>query len=411
MTGATAPREISAFGEAPTVEHLFIPVSDDADFEPEVSIVVPALNEQITIGEFVLWCKEGLTRAGVSGEILIVDSSTDSTPAIALDNGARVLRVPKRGLGRAYIDALPYIRGKFVIMGDCDLTYDFRDLKQFVDCYRRGAEFVMGSRFKGSIEAGAMPPMHQYFGTPVTTWIMNSIYHSAFSDIHCGMRGVTKSALEQIDLRSQSWEYASEMVLKAARLRLRTVEVPVQFFKDREGRLSHHKRAGLWSPWIAGWINLKVMLVYTPDSFLLKPGAALFLAGLLLTSSLVRGAYKIGNVGFDLHFMLLGMTMAVLGYGSLQIGMLARLNHGLRRSFVGDRFFRSFTYDRGMLAAGTILALGVLMNLTLLWQYFSGGLRLYEISYVAVYGLFLITVGFQTFGFTLLTEMMRRISR
>ncbi len=408
---ATAQPEIPTFGEAPTEEGLFAPVNDDVTLEPEVSIVVPALNEQITIGEFVAWCREGLRRAGVSGEILIIDSSSDSTPAIALEGGARVLRVPKRGLGRAYIDALPYIRGKFVIMGDCDLTYDFRELKQFVDCYRNGAEFVMGSRFKGSIEAGAMPRVHQYFGTPVTTWIMNFIYRSSFSDIHCGMRGLTRSALERIHLKSQSWEYASEMVLKASRLRLRTVEVPVHFFKDRDGRLSHHKRAGLWSPWLAGWINLKVMLVYTPDSFLLKPGVLLFLVGFLLTTSLLGGGYMVGNVGFDLHYMLLGMTMSVLGYGCVQIGMLARLNHGLRRSILADRFFRWFTYDTGMITASTVMAMGVLMNVRILWQYLGGGLRLYEISYIAVYGLFLITVGFQTFGFTLLTEMMRRISR
>src|ERR1700722_6867534 len=155
------------------VVQLLCPAGEDPSFLPEVSIVVPALNEEITIGEFVDWCKEGLARAGVAGEILIIDSSSDRTPEIALAHGARVLRTPKRGLGRAYIDAMPYIRGDFIIMGDCDLTYDFRELAEFVKCYQEGAEFVMGSRFKGSIEAGSMPALHQYFGTPVTTWIMN----------------------------------------------------------------------------------------------------------------------------------------------------------------------------------------------------------------------------------------------
>jgi glycosyltransferase involved in cell wall biosynthesis len=188
---------------------LLIPAGDDPSLVPEVSIVVPALNEEITIGEFVDWCKEGLARAGVAGEILIIDSSSDRTPEIALAHGARVLRTPKRGLGRAYIDAMPYIRGNFIVMGDCDLTYDFRELKSFVDRYREGYEFVMGSRWLGSIEPGAMPPLHQYFGTPVTTWIMNVIYRTRYTDIHCGMRGLTRAAFEKIDLRSQSWEYAS----------------------------------------------------------------------------------------------------------------------------------------------------------------------------------------------------------
>src|SRR5437868_1527889 len=185
----------------------------------DVSIVVPSLNEEITVGEFVDWCKEGLERAGVRGQILIIDSSTDKTPEIVLQHGGEVLRTPKRGLGRAYIDAASYIRGQWIIMGDADLTYDFRELLPFVEAFRNGAEFVMGSRLRGSIEQGAMPGLHRYFGTPLTTWVLNRIYGSRYSDIHCGMRGLTRSAFDRIDLKSQSWEYASEMVLKAARFK------------------------------------------------------------------------------------------------------------------------------------------------------------------------------------------------
>jgi glycosyltransferase involved in cell wall biosynthesis len=389
---------------------LLVPAGDDPSLVPEVSIVVPALNEEITIGEFVDWCKEGLARAGVVGEILIIDSSSDRTPEIALAHGARVLRTPKRGLGRAYIDAMPYIRGDFIVMGDCDLTYDFREVKSFVDRYREGYEFVMGSRWLGSIEPGAMPPLHQYFGTPATTWIMNVIYRTRYTDIHCGMRGLTKAAFEKIDLRSQSWEYASEMVLKASRQGLRTIEVPVLFYKDREGRLSHHKRAGFWSPWEAGWINLKVMLVYTPDSFLLKPGFALFVIGTLITCSLALGPYSIGPIGFDLHWMLFAITLAVLGFGSMQIGLLARLNHRLRPG-IDRAIFRWLSYDRGMIVAAAVVLVGVALNANLLWNYVAGGFHLESISYPAVFGLFLIIMGFQTFGLTLLAEMMRRLSR
>ena len=143
-------------------------------------------------------------------------------------------------------------------------------------------EVRVGSRFRGDIELGAMPRLHRYFGTPLTTWILNRIYRSRYSDIHCGMRGLTRDALERIDLKSQSWEYASEMVLKAARLRLVTSEVAVKFYKDREGRVSHHRRTGWLSPWRAGWLNLKVMLVYSPDSFLFKPGLAMLAIGIFL---------------------------------------------------------------------------------------------------------------------------------
>ena len=375
----------------------------------ELSIVVPALNEEITVGEFIEWCKEGLARAGVNGQVLIVDSSTDDTAKIVLEHGGEVLRTPKRGLGRAYIDAIPYIRGKWIVMGDADLTYDFRELTPFVEEFRKGAEFVMGSRFRGSIEKGAMPGLHRYFGTPFTTWILNRIYRSHYSDIHCGMRGLSRAALEKIDLKSQSWEYASEMVLKAARLGLATAEVPVRFYKDREGRVSHHRRMGWLSPWIAGWLNLKVMLVYTPDSFLLKPGIALMAIGLVLSLGLAGGPVLIGNVGFSLYWMLFGVTCTTLGYSSIQIGVLARVMHGLRPLFV-KRAQRFVTYDRGMLVAAASVVVGVMLLATLVFRYLNHGLRLQAISHPAILGLLLIILGFQTFCFTLLMEMAQRVS-
>ena len=164
-------------------------VPDDDVLEPDLSIVIPALNEELTVTQFVAWCKEGLGAAGVVGEILIVDSSDDRTGELALAGGARVLRTPRRGLGRAYIDALPFVRGKWIVMGDADCTYDFRQLEPFIERFREGYEYVMGSRWKGSIEPGSMPALHRHLGTPLTTWILNRLYSSKFSDIHCGMRG------------------------------------------------------------------------------------------------------------------------------------------------------------------------------------------------------------------------------
>lgn len=395
---------------APTqVEHLVPP---GCALEPvELSIVVPALNEALTVGEFVDWCHEGLRRAGVSGQILIVDSSTDETPRIVLERGGEVLRVPKRGLGRAYIDAIPYIRGKWIVMGDADLTYDFRELVPFVEQFKNGAEYVMGSRFAGSIETGAMPPLHQYFGTPLTTWILNRIYRSKYTDIHCGMRGLTREALAKIDLKSQSWEYASEMVLKAARLGLRFAEVPVKFYKDREGRLSHHRRAGWLSPWIAGWINLKVMLVYSPDSFLMRPGLAMLAAGLVLSFVLgINGPFSLGAVGFDLHWMLLGVTCVTLGYSCVQIAVLARLAHGLRGG-LEVTIQQALTYDRGMIFSGIFVGAGLIDIGLFLMRYLQQGMLLATISYSAIFGLLLVILGFQTFAFTLLLEMMQRVIR
>jgi glycosyltransferase involved in cell wall biosynthesis len=393
--------------QADSIEHL-IPGSSQPG-PVEVTIVVPSLNEEITVGEFVDWCKEGLERAGVTGQILIVDSSTDRTPEIVLAHDGEVLRTPKRGLGRAYIDATSYVRGEWIIMGDADLTYDFRELSPFVAAFRNGAEFVMGSRFRGSIEKGAMPGLHRYFGTPLTTWILNRIYGSRYSDIHCGMRGLTRSAFARINLKSQSWEYASEMVLKAARLKLVTAEVPVKFYKDREGRFSHHRRMGWLSPWIAGWLNLKVMLVYTPDSFLLKPGILLAAIGALISCALAKGPITIGGLGFSLYWLLFGVTCVTLGYSSIQIGVLARVMHGLRPRSL-QRLHQVLSYNRGMLLGGGCSLVGLLLLGALVYHYLTSDFRLFEISHPAIFGLLLIIVGFQTFCFTLLLEMAQRVA-
>ena len=191
----SAVREASA-GAADDVR-LRVPADDVAD--PELSIVIPALDEELTIGEFVDWCREGLEKAGVAGEILIVDSSDDRTAEIALERGARVLAAPKRGLGRAYIDALPFIRGRYVLMGDADCTYDFRELAPFVERMREGYEFVMGSRWKGYIEPGSMPWHHRYLGTPITTWILNVVYSSAL------LRHPLRDARDHAATRSSAW--------------------------------------------------------------------------------------------------------------------------------------------------------------------------------------------------------------
>lgn len=304
------------------IEHFF--PENEAISDPLVTILIPALNEEITVGEFVDWCKEGLANANVKGQILIVDSSTDNTKNIALKHGAEVLHVPRRGLGRAYIDAIPYVRGKFVIMGDADLTYDMRFIKSFLDKFNEGYEFIMGSRFKGQIEAGAMPALHRYFGTPLTTWILNKVYNCKFSDIHCGMRGITLDALKRIQLQSQSWQYASEMIIKSIHLNLKKTEVPVIFHKDREGRQSHHKRIGWYAPWLAGWINLKAILTFGADFFLFKIGIIMSLIGLTGTALLYSGPIDIGKIGFHLHWMLFFLLVFLMGLQFFFMGILAK---------------------------------------------------------------------------------------
>jgi hypothetical protein len=380
-------------------------VPDDDTAEPELSIVVPALNEELTIGDFVDWCKEGLARAGVAGEILIVDSSSDRTAEIALERGARVLKTPKRGLGRAYIDAIPFIRGRYVLMGDADCTYDFRELAPFVQKLREGDEFVMGSRWLGSIEPGSMPFLHRYLGTPITTRILNLLYSSRFSDIHCGMRAITRDALVRMGIRSQSWEYASEMVLKSVRMHLRTGEVPVSFLRDREGRLSHHKRAGRLSPWHAAWINLRAMFTLGADFFVLRPGLVLLALGLLLTLPLSAGPLTLGPVTFSLHWMLAGVTFAVVGLQYFFFGCLAQVLYDYTGA-ARRRWLRVFPYDRTIVVSALGFVAGVALVLPLVVDYarsgfvLTGGIE--AESHLAVTGIMLVMLSFTTFTFTLL---------
>ena len=391
--GDGRPREIN----------LLVP-ADDVE-APELSIVIPALDEELTIVEFVRWCKQGIADAGVEGEVLIIDSSRDRTAELAIAEGARVLRVPKRGLGRAYIDALQHARGRWLLLGDADCTYDFRLLGGFVEKFRDGFEYVMGSRWKGSIEKGAMPPLHQYLGTPVTTFILNRLFRSRFSDIHCGMRGITREALERMDLQSQSWEYASEMVLKSVHMNLRTTEVPVRFLKDQEGRLSHHKREGWFSPWKAAWINLRAMFIYGADFFALRPGAVLLVLGMILTVPLAGGPIEIGSTTFSLYTMLLGLLLTVVGLQGIFLGCIAQVLF----DYTGEatrRWTSIFSYNRSMAVSAVLATAGIAAMVPLTLEYFDRGFRLGAPAaienHLAVFGATMLASGFSIFVFTLI---------
>lgn len=390
---------------------LLLPTDDVAD--PEVSIVIPALNEELTISEFVAWCKEGLSKACVRGEILIIDSSTDATAERALAGGARVLKAPKRGLGRAYIDAIPFIRGKYVLLGDADLTYDFREITPFVNKFREGHQYIMGSRFKGTIEAGAMPALHQYFGTPGTTWLLNVLYSSNFSDIHCGMRGITRAALVEMDLQSQEWEYASEMVIKSLYMGLKTCEVPIHFYRDREGRVSHHRRGNPLSSWYAGWINLKAFFVHGAAFFLFKPGIALLALGLLLVLPLSAGPLTLG-ITFSLHWMLLGVTLAILGLQSFLGGVLAKslLDFSGAQS---AKWSRIFSYNRSVCSSALGFLTGALLPIPLVTEYVRQGFLLpansQPVYHIAIAGLWLMMSSFLVFTNTLLLHALVKTRR
>jgi len=397
--GAAGSEGVRAQDIGPDDIRLLVPMADASD--PEVTILVPALDEELTVGQFIDWCQEGIRGAGARVEIVIVDSSSDRTAEIALAKGARVLKTPKRGLGRAYIDAIPYLRGRFVIMGDADCTYDFRIIKPYIDAYRAGAEFVMGSRFKGTVAPGAMPALHRYFGTPLTTFILNLMFGSKFSDIHCGMRGLTRDALACMDLRSQGWEYASEMVLKSVHMGLVTVEVPIDFLKNPEGRLSHMKRRGRLEPWRAGWMNLRAMLTYGVNFFLLKPGFVLLVLGLTFLVPLSFGPFSIGPANFSLNTMLLAMVVATIGLSMVFSGLVAGVLFDYSDT-LQPRIEGALPFNRTFIGCLIGALAGLLLMLPLVRSYIVQHFTLQEGSiytHWAILGLWLVNAAFQTFIF------------
>jgi glycosyltransferase involved in cell wall biosynthesis len=390
---------------------LSIPENDAED--PELSVVIPALNEQLTVTEFVDWCHQGFAEAGVSGEVLIADSSTDATPELALQAGARVLHMPKRGIGSAYGEAIPYTRGRYVMMGDADCTYDFRCLKPFVDSFHEGYEFVMGSRWTGGIERGSMPWLHQYFGTPVATWLLNRLYSTKFTDIHCGMRGVTRERLMAMDMHSAKWDYSSEMIAKAVHMGLRTTEVPVPLLKDRNGRVSHHKRRGWFSPFQAAWLSQRSLFMYAPDYFLLKPGFVAFILGLLVTLPLNAGRIAIGSLNFNLYWMLFGMALTIIGLQSFLLGCIAQVLF----DYTGRarrRWLRLFSYTRSMVAAACAFVIGLGCLAPILVYYIAhgdlGSGNTVE-DHLGVTGLMMVMIGFSLFVSTLVLHTAAMTTR
>ena len=375
----------------------------------KITIVIPCLNEEKVIGEVIKDSWIGLGNDKINNQVLIVDSGTDDSEKIARSLGADVLKTPRRGLGRAYIDSIPHIKGDYVVMGDADGTYDFKETPNFTKKLDEGYEYVMGTRMKGWIEDGAMPNLHRYFGTPLTTWILNKLFKLKFSDIHCGMRVMTKKALEKIDLRSKSWEYASEMVIKAGLLKLKTAEVPIHFYKDKNGRLSHHKRSGWFSPWYAGWINLKIMLLYAPNFVFFVPGFIALLAGISIVTASSLGLIS----NFRFHFSLLGFALVSIGFLTVQLGLISKLFSDLNKYYQDKLTLfisKKFNYDRGMIVGFSLVTLGIILDSFLFYHWYQNRFTLESISIYGIIGLVLITLGFQTIFFTFIVEIFR-ISR
>ena len=322
----------------------------------ELTILMPCLDEAETLENCIRKAKSFLERSGIDGEVLIADNgSTDGSQAIAEANGARVVAVPTRGYGAALIGGIEAARGRYVIMGDADDSYDFSKLDLFVQELRAGNDLVMGNRFRGGIEPGAMPVLHRYLGNPVLTAIGRVFFQSRCGDFHCGLRGFSRDAMRALELRSTGMEFASEMVVKASLRKLRVAEVPTTLSRDGRSRPPHLRT------WRDGWRHLRFLLLYSPRYLFFFPGATLTLASLAVMLWLQPGPRMIGDVTFDVHTLLFASAGVQLGVILMLFWIFARVftaSSGLLPpSPKVARIVDMVTLERGIVV-GTILLLG-----------------------------------------------------
>jgi hypothetical protein len=338
----------------------------------ELTILMPCLDEAATVGTCVEKARGFLQRSGVAGEVLVADNgSTDGSRQIAERAGARVIDVARRGYGAALIAGIAAARGRYIIMGDADDSYDFGRLDAFVEKLREGHPLVMGNRFKGGIRPGAMPPLHRYLGNPVLSFLGRLLFRAPVRDFHCGLRGFDRDAARALDLRSPGMEFASELVVKGSLAGWRIAQVPVTLHPDGRGRPPHLRS------WRDGWRHLRFLLLFSPRWLFLYPGLALLASGSVLTSVLYFTPLRVAGAGLDIHSMLYASAGALLGMQLCLFALFARVsaqNAGLlpRRAML-DRLLEACTLERGLLLGLAVAATGLAWSAAAFWQWREAG--------------------------------------
>jgi hypothetical protein len=372
----------------------------------ELTILMPCLNEAETISTCVAKAKSFLARAGISGEVLIADNgSSDGSVALAQRDGARVIAVAERGYGAALRAGVAAARGRFVVMGDADDSYDFSGLDPFIAKLRDGCDLVMGNRFAGGIAPGAMPFLHRYLGNPVLSFIGRAFFRAKIGDFHCGLRGFRRDAILGLDLRSSGMELASEMVVRAAIVNLTIAEVPTSLAVDGRSRPPHLRT------WHDGWRHLRFLLMFSPRWLFLYPGLALMALGAFGVAALFPGPLMISaDFGFDDHTFLVAAIAILVGVQVAGFGVIARhfaAAHALLpRSRPLAALLSVISLERGLMIAAGVVCAGVAGVGWSLWQWALvdfGPLTAPVVMRVLTFALVLVAIGVQqAFTFFLL---------
>jgi glycosyltransferase involved in cell wall biosynthesis len=371
---------------------------------PDISVVMPCLNEAASVGVCIEKAWEGIRRTGLIGEVVISDNgSTDGSVEVATRAGARVVRQPERGYGNAYLKGFAEARGRYIIMGDSDGSYDFTQIDRLIQPLRDGThDYVLGSRFAGKILPGAMPWSHRYIGNPVLTGVLNRLFKIDSSDAHSGMRAFTAEAYRRMALQSAGMELASEIVINAAKAGLRGTEVPITYH-PREGESKLHSMRD-------GWRHLRFMLLLSPNWLFVWPGLVMFVLGLAGQGLLLPGPLNLGFHALDVHFSVLFALSAILGYQTMLFGVFARTWLTAEPGHVPDGagpgrrsddrlqhwFDRNYTLERGLVGGAVVFLVGFAIDAAVLVHWLQKGLGPINSLRPALLAMTLMMVGAQT---------------
>jgi glycosyltransferase involved in cell wall biosynthesis len=365
--------------------------SDSQDETPLVSVVIPCLNEAENIESCVTAALEAIVRMGVHGEVVVADNnSEDDSASLAERAGARVVVEQRRGYGSAYLAGFAASRGRYIVMADADLTYDFDEIPRFVAALEEGAEMVIGDRMD-NIQPGAMPWLHQYIGNPILTGLLNLFFRTGISDAHCGMRAVRREVLPRLDLRTTGMEFASEMVIRASKENLKIAEFPIEYHpRGGESKLSSFRD---------GWRHLRFLLVHSPNHLFIVPGTALAGVGTLIVVFVGAGLDFFGRA-WGVHALIGGALLMIVGTQVLALGLCA---HAYGTYFMGekdpwfDRMRARFRLEHGLLLGGAFVLVGLILGGLILATWISHGFGSLADEHLAVIAATLLIVGIQIF--------------
>ncbi len=367
--------------------------------EPELSVVLPCLNEARTLPACIAQIQRAIGSHGINGEIIVADNgSTDGSAEIASSLGARVAQVADQGYGSALMGGIAAARGRYVVMGDADASYNFGDIPRFMEQLRAGADLVMGNRFRGGIQKGAMPFLHRNFGNPALSLLGRLLFHAPCGDFHCGLRGFSMQAYRRMDLQTTGMEFASEMVVKASLFGMKIVEVPTTLSPAGRDRPPHLRR------WRDGWRHLRFLMMYSPRWTFLYPGLALMIAGAAMGFWLLPGPRHVGSVTVDIHTLLYAVMAILIGFQAVMFSVFTKVFAITEKLMPEDSrlnwLFRHFRLETGLAVGGLLMAAGTGLALysVVLWDaHHFGPMAPDHLVRVVASAIVLFTLGFEIF--------------